>query len=273
MIRVMQQSATDTMLRTTVMCAVLGGLGWLLVCHTTIPRLLMQRAISWYENRPDHSLDSGQVAVSGRSAPGAPRRFHEPFGGAQAIGQVGLYADGGTAGTQAGHYPVQVTSGYEIEDGRPASAPASAWPNHVGQVTLPQTGNAHGGTPAASLPPAGAAQGRVGPAGALETVVGHGTFAGYGIVAEPGTGALMPDRRRQIETRLQALGAVYMLLETWGRNQIVYRFHCQVAFAGGANETRSFEENGDNAVEAMQKVLDDVESWRAQVSHFNAAGP
>jgi hypothetical protein len=269
MIRVMQQSATDTMLRTIVMCAVLGGLGWLLVCHTTIPRLLMQRAISWYENRPDQSLDSGQVAVSGRSAPGAPRCFHEPFGGAQAIGQGGLYAaDGGTAGAQAGHYPVQVTSGYEIEDGRPASA----WPNHVGQVTLPQTGNAHGGRPAASLPPAGAgqggaAQGSAGPAGALETVVGDG------IVAQSVTGALVPDRRRQIETRLQALGAVYMLLETWGRNQVVYRFHCQVAFAGGANETRSFEENGDNAVEAMQRVLDDVESWRAQVSHFNPAGP
>jgi hypothetical protein len=74
------------------------------------------------------------------------------------------------------------------------------------------------------------------------------------------------DRRAQIERRLQALGAVYTLLEMWGRDERRYRFHCQVAFAGGADATRSFEANGTSPLQAMRRVLQDVEAWRAHTS-------
>lgn len=74
-----------------------------------------------------------------------------------------------------------------------------------------------------------------------------------------------PDPGRDaIEQRLRELGAVYSLLETWGRDAPRYRFHCRVAMAGNAQITRSFERNGKSPHDAMLQVLRAIEAFRAQ---------
>jgi hypothetical protein len=63
--------------------------------------------------------------------------------------------------------------------------------------------------------------------------------------------------------RLRELGATYYLLETWGRNGELYRFHCKIAVAGNPDYTRHFEATDRDASRAMQQVLEQVEAWRA----------
>jgi len=68
----------------------------------------------------------------------------------------------------------------------------------------------------------------------------------------------------QIQKRLRELGATYYLLETWGNEQRLYRFYCQMSVAGSGNYTRCFEATHSNPLEAMQVVLQQVENWRAK---------
>ena len=65
------------------------------------------------------------------------------------------------------------------------------------------------------------------------------------------------------QQRLRELGATYYLLETWGRNGELYRFHCKMAVAGNPDYTRHFEATDSDASRAMQQVLEQVEAWRA----------
>ena len=65
------------------------------------------------------------------------------------------------------------------------------------------------------------------------------------------------------QQRLRALGATYYLLETWGRQGEMYRFHCKMAIAGNPDYTKHFESTGSDAAGAMQDVLRQVEAWRA----------
>jgi hypothetical protein len=65
------------------------------------------------------------------------------------------------------------------------------------------------------------------------------------------------------QQRLRELGATYYLLETWGRNGELYRFHCKMAIAGNQDYTRHFEATDADAARAMQAVLRQVEAWRA----------
>lgn len=62
--------------------------------------------------------------------------------------------------------------------------------------------------------------------------------------------------------RLRDLGATYYLLETWGRNGELYRFHCKMAVAGSQSYTRHFEATSADAAQAMRMVLEQVEAWR-----------
>ncbi len=73
-------------------------------------------------------------------------------------------------------------------------------------------------------------------------------------------------QRAEIEQRLAELGAVYSLLETFGREQRRYRFHCDVTLAGSVDLTRGFEASGSDAVEVMRQVLREVEAWRGPVA-------
>jgi hypothetical protein len=96
-------------------------------------------------------------------------------------------------------------------------------------------------------------------------LAGHSVAAGdpdrVGGAAAPGI-----DRRAAIEAQLAELGVVYCLLESFGRDDRRYRFHCDVGLAGAPDVTRSFEAVGRDPIEVMQQVLADVEKWRGPVA-------
>jgi hypothetical protein len=72
-----------------------------------------------------------------------------------------------------------------------------------------------------------------------------------------------PDHFKQLERRLREYGAVYYLLETWGNDGELYRFHCKMAIANNPNLTRQFEATHREALQAMTQVLEQIEAWRA----------
>ncbi len=73
----------------------------------------------------------------------------------------------------------------------------------------------------------------------------------------------MDDRFTYIQTRLRELGATYYLLESWGAEGEYFRFHCRMAVGGSQGYTRHFEATESDAMQAMARVLEEVESWRA----------
>jgi hypothetical protein len=72
-----------------------------------------------------------------------------------------------------------------------------------------------------------------------------------------------PDRFTAMERKLREYGAVYYLLETWGNEGELYRFHCRMSIANNPNYTRHFEATDRDALKAMSQVLARVEAWRA----------
>jgi hypothetical protein len=72
-----------------------------------------------------------------------------------------------------------------------------------------------------------------------------------------------PDRFSLLERRLREYGAIYYLLETWGNDGELYRFHCKMAIANNPNYTRHFEATHREAMQAMNQVLEQIEAWRA----------
>jgi hypothetical protein len=65
---------------------------------------------------------------------------------------------------------------------------------------------------------------------------------------------------RAIGDRLQRLGATYYVLESWGDAGQVYRFYCTVATGGNANYSHGFEAIRADPLQAMQDVLQQVET-------------
>ena len=78
-----------------------------------------------------------------------------------------------------------------------------------------------------------------------------------------GAGPEQPDRFTAMERKLREYGAIYYLLETWGNEGELYRFHCRMALANNPNYTRHFEATDRDALKAMAQVLARVEAWRA----------
>jgi len=90
--------------------------------------------------------------------------------------------------------------------------------------------------------------------------------ASAGAVAAPAAQpAALPsqDRFTIIQARLRELGATYYLLESWGSNGTMYRFHCKMPLAGGDRHFQTFESIGPDPLAAMDTVLNQVEQWRA----------
>jgi hypothetical protein len=83
--------------------------------------------------------------------------------------------------------------------------------------------------------------------------------AGQSIPTQPE----QPDRFRMMERKLREYGAVYYLLETWGTEGELYRFHCRMTITNNPNYTRHFEATDRDALKAMSQVLARVEAWRA----------
>lgn len=139
---------------------------------------------------------------------------------------------------------------------QPTAAPG-ATPDSRG---TPQgyAGHAPGVRPAAFGEPAAAAS-AVRPAAYNEPVV-RGQAPGS--IEEP-----MPappvDQFTAMQYRLRELGATYYLLENWGSDGSLYRFHCKMAIAGNSRYTRHFEATDRTPLQAIGRVLRDVEAWRA----------
>jgi len=74
----------------------------------------------------------------------------------------------------------------------------------------------------------------------------------------------LPNRFAHVEQRLQAQGATYYLLESWGRGQELHRFFCRVAVADSPRYTRHFEATDVDPLVAMAEVLSEIEAWRAR---------
>ena len=71
------------------------------------------------------------------------------------------------------------------------------------------------------------------------------------------------DRFTYVLDRLRELGAAYYLLEAWGSEGQRFRFHCKMAIGGNPGYTRHFEATDPDPLQAMGRVLSEVEAWRA----------
>jgi hypothetical protein len=67
-----------------------------------------------------------------------------------------------------------------------------------------------------------------------------------------------------LERRLRELGATQYRLETWGADGDLYRFRCLMAVSERPSHNRYFEATDADALRAMQRVLANVERWRAR---------
>jgi hypothetical protein len=71
------------------------------------------------------------------------------------------------------------------------------------------------------------------------------------------------ERFRGMHVRLRQMGATYCLLESWGPQMDLYRFHCKLGIGGSTNLTRSFEATDADPIGAVAKVMEQVEQWQA----------
>ncbi len=67
----------------------------------------------------------------------------------------------------------------------------------------------------------------------------------------------------QIRGRLRELGVTRWSLESWGNQQQLYRFRCEMAVAGGGNYAEHFEASDAEPLQAMALVLQQVQDRRA----------
>ena len=95
MILAMQQSVGDTIVRAVVMGAVLGGAVWAANRYTTIPRLVIQRVIQWYETSSVTSRGNGVNRPGQRSGRGFFYSFDRT---ADRCASAGVRYAGGRAG-------------------------------------------------------------------------------------------------------------------------------------------------------------------------------
>jgi len=66
-----------------------------------------------------------------------------------------------------------------------------------------------------------------------------------------------------MQSRLQQLGATYVLLESMGNRQEVYRCYCRIAVGGDPSYAYYFEAVESAPLGAMAQVVRQVEQWRA----------
>jgi hypothetical protein len=67
-------------------------------------------------------------------------------------------------------------------------------------------------------------------------------------------------RFEQIQNRLQALGATYFRLETFGSDRKLYRFQCEMPIVA-AGAVQHFEATSENPLFAMESVLVEIDRW------------
>jgi hypothetical protein len=65
-------------------------------------------------------------------------------------------------------------------------------------------------------------------------------------------------------TRLAELGGIDPALEPWGTSGNLYRFRCRAALADSPQITRHFEAVAAEQLVAVENVVAEVQSWRAE---------
>ncbi len=70
------------------------------------------------------------------------------------------------------------------------------------------------------------------------------------------------DQFAAIQQRLRQLGASWYTLETWG-NEGRFHFTCRVSVDGNPGLNRLFQASDAEAIQAMAKVLHEVERWKS----------
>jgi len=111
--------------------------------------------------------------------------------------------------------------------------------------------------------PAGVQPAFAQPAGLQPTGPSGGAPLGGPIPTNVATGVASLDPFSAMQKLLKQQGATYYLLETWGSDGELYRFHAKMAVAGNPNYTRHFEATDRDALGAMRNVVSQVEAWRA----------
>lgn len=159
------------------------------------------------------------------------------------------------AGGQIGDAP-GIAQRARFEDAE--RSPAPAWPPAV-------SGSQAGG---GFTPPGGAAAPPAPFNSRPDAVAAHGAAAppvksSHAGSPHGGPAPLVPEQAEAMARRLRECGATYYLLEYWGGEKELYRFHCQMAIANNAQNTRHFEATDVDAVKAVARVLEQVEAWRA----------
>lgn len=133
-----------------------------------------------------------------------------------------------------------------------------------------------------TLPAAGNANERAGPAASETADAGVAATPGYLNRPDPGISPVVAlngqmvvqgqsdDAREDgtlglaaMERRLRELGATYYVLEKWGEGAELYRFECHVAIATDADHNRYFDATAERPDSAVDAVLRQVERWRS----------
>lgn len=93
------------------------------------------------------------------------------------------------------------------------------------------------------------------PASASSAAAGH-------LPADSSGDRNQSEQLQSFQRRLHDLGAQYLLLETWGDRQQLYRCFCKVAIGGNPNCTRHFEATDPDPLRALAVVTEQVEQWQ-----------
>jgi hypothetical protein len=69
-----------------------------------------------------------------------------------------------------------------------------------------------------------------------------------------------------MQRRLRELGAIYYKLENGGPKGEMFRFQCQMAVPGSPNGVQPFEAIEGDPLKAMQRVVQQVETWHSKLA-------
>lgn len=229
-----------------------------------VKSVLVDRIVAWSTGKPLDSIRSnsepagfGAVSPGNPAGPGDRGNWEAPRWPAPATDtatwpsppagpQAGVVPAGATAvAVGSGNQPASFAAGVDVPRGAPSPIDRSA----IDEASRPSAGEVRDPAAPSAYPAASAAPSRE-PSGQLS--------------GQPSAAPLdQPERFTAMERKLREHGAVYYLLETWGNEGELYRFHCRMAIANNPNYTRHFEATDRDALKAMSQVLARVEAWRA----------
>ncbi|MBI3838911.1 MAG: hypothetical protein HY288_13395 [Planctomycetia bacterium] len=228
-----------------------------------VKSVLVDRLVAWGTGKPSETAKTAAVGGFGEVTPGG--NSPQPGANNWEAPRWGAQGAAATAGQSQGAYPAPL-----------GVIPAGA------AVVNPSTGNQSASFAAPADPLRGSPGNYPVQRGTSEPPYGHpvaengpgasqfgqqarppAVAANDGMVSRAAQPLEQPERFTAMERRLREQGATYYLLETWGNEGELYRFHCKMAIGNNPNYTRHFEATDRDALKAMAQVLERVEAWRA----------